>query len=180
MKLEVAQALVADDLTAGVEVLAEVREQMKETIDSVRRLAYALRPPVLDQFGLVAAIREHALQHARSQGLHQGLGLQVIIDAPEQMPPLPAAVEVAAFYIAVEAITNVVRHAHAQQCRLRLSVSDELELEIVDDGTGVPAHVRSGVGLQSMRERAAELGGVCTIEAGPTRGTCVCARLPLG
>jgi len=180
MKLDVAQAVVVDDPTSGVELLGEIRAQMKDTIGDVRRLVYALRPPVLDHFGLIAALREHALQHTPTAAHHAGAPVQVTIDAPDHVPPLPAAVEVAAYYIVVEAITNVVRHAHAHRCRVRVRVTDTLDLDIVDDGIGVPAQVPSGVGLQSMRERAAELGGVWTIEPAPTGGTRVWAQLPLG
>ncbi len=93
--------------------------------------------------------------------------------------PLPAAVEVAAYRIVQEALTNVVRHARARKCRVRLSVDDTLELEITDDGIGLPEDRRAGVGLSSMRERAAELGGTCEIGPSPTSGTRVLTRLPL-
>jgi SAM-dependent methyltransferase len=111
----------------------------------------ALRPPALDEFGLVAAIRDQASQHETAEGL------QVFVTAPETLPALPAAVEVAAFRIAAEALTNVSRHAHAHTCRISLDVSDVLILQITDDGTDMPSPSRTGVGLSSMRERAAEL-----------------------
>ena len=85
----------------------------------------------------------------------------------------------AAYRIVQEAITNVVRHARARACRIRLSAGDELELEITDDGIGLPEDRHAGVGLFSMRERAAELGGTCESERLPTGGTRVLARLPL-
>ena len=172
MKLDAAQTVVVEDPPVGLALLAEVRSQLKETIGSVRRLVYALRPPVLDQFGLVAAIREHAL-HCQTDGL------QIELDAPAHLPPLPAAVEVAAYYIAVEALTNVARHAHARHCAIRLSLDESLQLEVVDDGCGLPVYIRAGVGLQSMRERAAELGGSCVVEAVTPAGTRVRAMLPL-
>ena len=92
---------------------------------------------------------------------------------------LPAAVEVAAYRIALEALTNVARHAGAGACTLRLSVNGALELEVRDDGGGLPESYRRGVGLESMRERAAELGGECTIERADGDGTRVKALLPL-
>ncbi len=95
------------------------------------------------------------------------------------MPPLPAAVEVAAFRIALEALTNVARHARARTCHIRLTVDDGLCLEIADDGRGLPAAYRPGVGLAAMRERAAELGGDCAIGAGLAGGTRIRVRLPL-
>ena len=101
------------------------------------------------------------------------------LEAPEQLPPLPAAVEVAVYRIAQEAITNVARHARARTCRIRISLGKELQLEIIDDGVGLSPDRHAGVGLTSMRERAAELGGSCVIEPMPTGGTRVLVRLPL-
>jgi signal transduction histidine kinase len=95
------------------------------------------------------------------------------------MPPLPAAVEVAAYRIAQEAMTNVARHASAGNCMVRFKVTDALELEIVDDGKGLPPSPRHGVGLVSMKERASELGGSFEIEPGRDGGTRVYARFPL-
>jgi signal transduction histidine kinase len=93
-------------------------------------------------------------------------------------------VEVAAYHIGREALTNVVRHAGARHCRLRLAVKNGekgyLHLSIQDDGPGLSGSERAGVGLSSMRARAAELGGTCTIEAEPGAGTRVTAQLPLG
>ena len=104
------------------------------------------------------------------------------LEASEVLPPLPAAVEVACYRIAQEAITNAARHAHARTCRARLSVDEAagaLALEITDNGKGLPEDRVAGVGLSSMRERAEELGGTLTVEAGPEGGTTVLARLPL-
>jgi signal transduction histidine kinase len=106
-------------------------------------------------------------------------GLCITIDAPERLPALSAAVEVAAYRIVQEALSNVVRHAQAQNCRIHLSVDDALCLEIDDDGVGMPSDRQAGVGLSSMRERAEELGGICLVEALPAGGTRVWARLPL-
>ena len=86
------------------------------------------------------------------------------------LPTLPAAVEVAAYRIVLEALTNVVRHAEARTCSVRLALSDVLTIEVSDDGLGLPSQHRAGVGLSSMRERAAELGGTCVIAAGSAGG----------
>ncbi|HZG68650.1 MAG TPA: ATP-binding protein, partial [Herpetosiphonaceae bacterium] len=146
----------------------------QEATADIRRLVYALRPPALDDLGLIAALREQANQYGHT-------GLHITVEAPEQLPALPAAVEVAAYRMAQEALTNVVRHAEARICRVRLFRSDTtLCLEICDDGHGLPAGHRAGVGLHSMRERAAELGGSCTIETRPEGGTLVAGYLPLG
>ena len=97
-----------------------------------------------------------------------------------RVPILPAAVEVAAYRIALEALTNVSRHAHAHECVVRLTLNGDLQLEVSDDGVGLPEAFQTGVGLTSMRERAAELGGTCVIESAPTSGTRVLVNLPLG
>ena len=171
--LDTARRLVPRDPDAAVELLGDLKSQVKTTITDIRRLVYALRPPALDELGLVSAISEHIGPYNQPNGLH------VSIDAPDHLPSLPAAVEVAAYHIALEAVTNVARHAHAQTCRIRLSLEGGLCLEITDDGDGLPADFHAGVGLTSMRERAAELGGECKIESHPEHGTRVWARLPL-
>nr|MBA3424580.1 sensor histidine kinase [Rubrobacter sp.] len=144
----------------------------KTAISDIRRLVYDLRPPSLDELGLIPAIREGTTSYSQD-------GLNVSVEAPESLPPLPAAVEVAAYRITQEALTNVVRHAKASACRVRLCIGDVLELEITDDGVGLPEERHVGVGLSSMRERATELGGTCMIESGTIDGTRVLASLPL-
>jgi len=158
----------------------ELRVEIRAMIDDIRRLVYALRPPTLDQLGLVAAVRAHASQCSRP-GENGHARLHVEIEAPEELPPLPAAVEVAAYRIAQEALTNVVRHAQAHHCLVRLELAGTLSIEIVDDGVGIPAGSRKngGLGLLSMRERAVELGGTCVIGPVSGSGTRVLASLPL-
>src|SRR5262249_35474692 len=136
---------------------------------------YALRPPVLDELGLVTALREHVAQTASAAGL------RVTLEAPEPLAPLPAAVEVAAYRIVLEAYTNVVRHAQATNCQICLALEPTvLSVEVSDDGRGLPPERPAGVGLGSMRERAAELGGRCEVGPGPEGGTRVQAWLPMG
>jgi two-component system NarL family sensor kinase len=106
------------------------------------------------------------------------------ITRPEPFPPLPAAVEVAAYRIIQEALTNVVRHASARTCSIQLVVGAQLYLAITDDGIGLPHSpggipYQTGVGLVSMRERAEELGGTCRVDSEPGGGTRVQAWLPL-
>jgi signal transduction histidine kinase len=86
---------------------------------------------------------------------------------------------VAIYRIAQEALTNVVRHARAQKCVVRLAVDEDVTLEIVDNGVGIPAERTAGVGLSSMYERTAELGGRCVVEPASKSGTRVLVRLPL-
>jgi signal transduction histidine kinase len=151
--------------------LIDVTAKAQAALQDIRRLVYDLRPPALDELGLIGALRQTAGN--MPEGLH------IEVDMPESLPPLSAAVEVAAYRIAQEALNNVNHHAHARNCSVCLSVEDELRLEINDDGVGLAAEARAGVGLISMRERAAELGGRCVIEARQEGGTRVLACLPL-
>lgn len=151
--------------------LAETAAKAQAALQDIRRLVYDLRPPALDELGLVGALRQAAANF--SDGVH------LEINVPEALPPLPAAVEVAAYRITQEALNNVARHSHARHCTVQISVQDELRLEIGDDGMGLASDVRAGVGLISMRERAAELGGQCVVESRPGGGTRVLAWLPL-
>jgi signal transduction histidine kinase len=180
LKLGAARRLLPSGSPAD-DLIVEVRNDMRATVADVRGLVYDLRPPALDQLGLVPAIRDYAEQCASENED----GMRVTVDAPEQVPPLPAAVEVAAYYIAREAITNTACHARARSCRVRLALQDgpervELRLEITDDGVGLPDERHLGVGLSSMRERAEELGGEFSVESPPGGGVRVVARLPVG
>ena len=172
-KVEAARNLLKQDSEKTDRLLEDVRQQAQEAIADIRRLVYNLRPPALDELGLLSALREQATNH-------QHEGLEVVFEAPPALPSLPAAVEVAVYRIAQEALTNVARHAQAQRCLLSLQVDeDAFHLEICDDGKGIPAGHHVGVGLQAMHERANELGGSCTITAGSSGGTIVRVRIPL-
>lgn len=171
LKAGSARMLYPRDPAAADALLSELEADMESTIAEVRRLVYNLRPPALDELGLVGAVRETAARYEAD-------GLRISVQAPENLPPLPAAVEVAAYRIATEALTNVVRHARAKSCEVRLSLEDELVVEVSDDGVGISRDRRTGVGLHSMRERAEELGGTCIIESSPGEATIVRTVLP--
>ncbi len=174
MELDVAAEVIAEDPEQGRELVSDVRGEVKETIALVRSLAYGLYPPVLDELGLPAAVREKA------RSLLENEGVTLDVHLPDRLPALPAATEVAAYRIAVEAMTNVQRHARARRCRLCLVRSARwLEIEVTDDGSGLHHGVPSGVGMHAMRERAQELGGTLAITPASPRGTRVLARLPL-
>jgi signal transduction histidine kinase len=173
MQLDAARALIADDPATSNALLTEVKDELQATVGSVRRLVYQLRPPALDQFGLAATLREQLLQR------DQRSGVRLSFEIPDTLPALPAAVEAAAYYIGVEAVNNVLRHAQAQHCRVQLSVAQELTIVVADDGVGLPEQVQAGVGLRSMRERAEELGGTCIVQSALGGGTEVRACLPL-
>ena len=169
-----------------------MKQHTKSAIEDVHRLAHSLHPPELELLGLCQALRER-IQQYQQPGAG---GLHVHMESPQTLPPLPIAVEAATYYIALEALHNIQRHAQAQHCHLRLGLvaSDDtlnllpgvwnasvLELEICDDGCGLSEEVQEkamGLGFASMRDRATELGGTCLIEHVATGGTRVQVRLP--
>jgi signal transduction histidine kinase len=184
LKVGAIRNLLTHDIIMADRLLTELTAEIEAAMAEIRRLVYVLRPPSLDEHGLVAALRAYAARYtlleATEPSTNQTLGaLRVVVEAPEVVPPLPAAVEVAAFRIASEALANVARHARAHNCCVMLSVDDALHLEITDDGVGLAPNRRVGVGLVSMRERAEELGGTCEVVATPGGGTRVRAKLPL-
>jgi signal transduction histidine kinase len=133
--------------------LVDTKQQIVETLGDIRRLVYDLRPPALDELGLVKAVRAYVAQ----QNLND---LIITIEDPESLPDLPAAVEVAAYRIALEGSTNVIRHAQASNAVIRFySETNCLMVEIIDDGIGFSDPIPLGIGMTSMRERAEELGG---------------------
>jgi signal transduction histidine kinase len=166
--------LIPRDPDAADELVVELRDELRSAIADIRRLVYDLRPPALDDLGLVEALRRLAERYSS-----EGEQLRVSVEAPESLPGLPAAVEVAVYRITQEALTNVGRHAQADSCVVRLAVNEDVALEIVDDGLGIPAGRGAGVGLSSMHERTSELGGSCIVQSVPKGGTQVLVRLPL-
>lgn len=172
--LEGLEAVARTDPGAVAVALPELRTQARDAVDDVRRLVDGLRPPALDELGLVGAVREELRR------LQRATQVACALDALESLPALPAAVEVAALRIALEAATNAVRHASAGRCAVRLAVEGRaLTVQVEDDGSGLPAQPVPGVGLASMRERAEELGGRCEIAIRAGGGTRVRAVLPL-
>jgi signal transduction histidine kinase len=167
--------LLETDPHEATRLLRGLKAQNQETVAEIRRLVYELRPPALDELGLVGALQAHAAQ------LNKPRGLQIqVVAQPDPLPPLSAAVEVAAYRIALEAMTNAARHAQAQSCAVCLQAEDtRFTLTIVDDGRGLEPNGRYGVGFHSMRERAEELGGRLSIESGEKGGTRVTAVIPL-
>ncbi len=173
MRAGAAETRLADDAEAAARLLAELQAEVATAVGDVRRLVDGLRPPAIDEVGLVGALRL-AADRLDSPGAPT---LDVAADGP--LPELPAAVEVAAYRIGTEAMTNAVRHAGAARCSLRLRGGADLTLVVEDDGRGLGADRGTGVGLSSMHERAAELGGEFRLEPRPGGGTRVIARLPL-
>jgi two-component system NarL family sensor kinase len=156
------------------ELLGRLKAETQRAVTDVRRIVYGLRPPALDEFGLVGSLCEEV---ARLQ--HEAPALMVTLDAPdENLADLPAAVEVACYRIVTEALTNVTRHAHATRCSVRIHRNHGLDVDVRDDGVGLPEGWRTGVGIASMRERVTELGGTLAIEPCLPHGTRITARLP--
>jgi PAS domain S-box-containing protein len=159
-------------------MLEEIREGIEEAADSVRRIARNLRPPVLDEAGIVGAIRAHA------RALREAYDLEVVVHAPRPQPQLVADVELALYRIVQEALANVVRHAGSTSARVSLACVDGLlEVTVADEGRGFdPTAVErevQGMGLLGMRERARNAGGELTVESAPGAGSRVRVRLPI-
>jgi signal transduction histidine kinase len=160
--------LVVEDLR----VVDELSVMVDVTTADVRRLVDDLRPPLLDDLGLGDALR--CLGFVPPE-------LALRVEACGGLEDLPAAVQVALYRIGSEAIRNVVRHAGATTCDVRLRRNDTaVTVTVVDDGHGIDDDRTDGVGLAAMRERADELGGLVTVSRGVDgRGCCVAATIPL-
>jgi len=179
MKLEVAHELIGQDPEGAARLVGQLTDQTRLDISEIRRLVDGLRPPALDQFGLVSALRLRADEHNLAARAADGTMVWTI-QASDDVEPLPAAVEVAAYRIVVEAVNNALQHSQAPACHVELRRSlDTLDIEVHDTGAGLPAEPRLGVGIGSMRERAEELGGTFELSSTAGHGTRVLVRLPL-
>jgi len=151
-------------------LLARLADEVDGVVHEIKRIVRDLRPTALDQLGLTGAVAEFSRRFAGD--------LDIRLSLPDAPAPLPAAVEVAAYRIVTEALTNVVRHAHAGRCWVRIVTDDPVEIDVIDDGIGIDHQRSDGVGLTAMRERAAELGGAVEVVRGPRSGTHLHIRLP--
>ncbi|MET9338072.1 sensor histidine kinase [Nonomuraea sp. NPDC003804] len=172
LRIETARNLAATAPAESDRILEQTAAEVSTVLADVRRLVHDLRPPALDELGLLRAVEQQA-GRVRAGGLH-------VVVSGDGLAPLPAAVEVAAYRIVSEALANVARHADAARCDISLGVRDgALEVLVRDDGSGIEPDVVAGVGMLSLRERTAELGGDCEVSCPPGGGTLVRARLPL-
>jgi signal transduction histidine kinase len=170
LKAGLAARQVPPDSSARA-LLGEIDTEVKASIGDIRRLVEALRPPALDELGLLGAVRARAVTLAGD--------ITFEVSRQDSLGPLPAAVETAAYRIAVEAMTNAVRHSGGAHCAVSIAIDDgALQVIVRDDGHGLAPERNSGVGLRSMQERAAEVGGTLSVESA-VNGTIVSARLPL-
>ncbi|MFI5953952.1 ATP-binding protein [Cryptosporangium sp. NPDC051539] len=171
LRIEAAVALLPPEVPVRP-LLAGASDDLRDVLTEMRRITDDLRPPALDRLGLRAALADLADRYTTPS-------LRVRADLPDESGPLSPLAELAIYRIAAEALANTVRHAAATRAVLRLTVDvDELILTVADNGTGIdPRRTGSGIGLTSMTERAAELGGECEVRSAPT-GTTVTTRLP--
>jgi two-component system, NarL family, sensor kinase len=177
LKIGAARSMLERDPTIVDRFLGELEQETEDILSEVRRLVYNLRPPSLDQLGLLEAIRTLADQYKDLPESHSQL--RIVFDLPEKIPELPAAVEVATYRIVQEALNNVIRHAHASCCEVRMWCNESLHLNITDNGQGFKINHPPGIGLTTMRERASELGGALQVNEVNSGGTCVKVSLPL-
>jgi two-component system, NarL family, sensor kinase len=174
MQLEAVSNLV-NPASPAAALVKTIESEARQLVTDTRRLVHGLAPPVVEEVGLVEAIRLHADRLNRTGGRRGTFQLR----ADSGIDGLPAAVEIAAYIIATEAMTNVARHARASSCTVVVSQNSRLHIEVLDDGVGIGPAPRTGVGLNSMHERTDELGGALVIESVAPRGTRVAASLPL-
>ena len=192
LPLDVIARLVKTNPAQAEALLSALSEQTQQAVAEIRDLINGLRPPALDDLGLSYAVQELAQQLTPG-----GEAPQISVQSAPDLPDLPAAVEVAAYRISQEALTNVLRHARASQCTVRLSVqalsanggpagspvgslpAEWLVLEVTDNGIGITQPRPEGIGLQTMHERAAEVGGRLLIESSAGSGTRLRAELPV-
>ncbi|RYP85382.1 sensor histidine kinase [Nocardioides guangzhouensis] len=180
MNLDLARDLISTDPEAASGLVGRLADQAERDIGEVRRLVDGLRPPALDQLGLVPALRQRADEHNLAAEDGRRDRMQWSVTSSGDLSGLPAAVEVAAYRIVVEAVNNAQRHSRAGACAVTVSRDDgTLLLEVEDTGVGLPDAPGTGVGLASMRERAEELGGSFAVTSGAAGGTLVRVRLPV-
>ncbi|MGY1603306.1 histidine kinase [Geodermatophilus sp. SYSU D00815] len=174
LRIDLARNLAGPRPDEADAVLRQARDDVAAALADVRRLVHDLRPPALDDLGLTGAVRQQA-ERLLPASVHVG------VHAAPDVDELPAAVEVAAYRIASEALANVARHASAGRVAVRLErlADGALAVEVADDGVGIEPGAPAGVGLVSLRERAAELGGTCSVTCPPEGGTTVRAVLPV-
>lgn len=177
LKIDAAIDLIAEDENTSLKLLGDVKREAQNLVIDVRRVVNDLRPPALDELGLVAALRG-AISHTSN---HPNSTL-ITFEADPVPHRIPAATEAAAYRITMEAVTNVIKHAQAGQCWVKLEFvthPPRLLMTIEDDGVGIPHPVTPNVGLPSMRERAEELGGTFEMRPRPAGGTCICVTIPI-
>jgi two-component system, NarL family, sensor kinase len=172
LALTAVRRLLSSDPDAADSLLAKAEFEASRSWGDVRRILDNLRPPGLEELGLVGALEERGRSLSRP-------GEFAVTVVANGLPPLPVAVETAAYRIAVEAMSNSARHAHAGRCVVAVSADGMLHVIVEDDGTGLPAQPSPGVGIESMQARASDVGGRLRLGSADGGGTRVVAELPL-
>lgn len=153
LKVDAARNIIRTDPAKAEQMLDDLKKQIQGTIQDIRSLVYALRPPALDEFGLLGTLRSLIDKQTAPRP-------KINFSAPDFLPQLPAALEVAVYRIVQEGLSNVLKHSNADEANVRILLEeDKLVVEIDDDGVGSDERSSAGVGMTSMRERAEELGG---------------------
>jgi two-component system NarL family sensor kinase len=156
-------------------LLQRISVEARDSAEVVRRMLADLRPAALEDGGLVAALEDRASQLIRPGEF------DVRVRATDALDDLTAAAQLAAYRIAVEAMTNAARHSGGSRCDVVLERSNgQLHLIVSDDGRGIGPDVQHGVGLTSMHERAEEVGGQVRLGGSDVRGLTIVARIPVG
>jgi signal transduction histidine kinase len=170
LKIGTASDLLQQSPLKARKLLEEAEAGLNVAVDDIRRLVHGLRPPALDEMGLVKAVKQNAPQVPN---------LDITYNVPEEHLELPAAVDVAAFRIIQEAVSNCVKHAQANLVCISIEADDHLILSIRDNGIGLAQDYQPGVGLISMKERAQELGGTFELISDKASGTTIIANIPI-
>jgi signal transduction histidine kinase len=171
LTLDAVEKLLERDPDQARNLIRALKAQSDSAVKDIRHLIYDLRPPELDNFGLLTALK-HTAERLSTPNFH------VSIDQTEMLPALPAAVELAAFRIAQEGMNNAVRHSGGTRCDIVLEIDACLTLCIQDDGDGIQSDAVPGLGLGTIRERVEELQGLFDIQTG-SEGTALKAAFPL-
>jgi signal transduction histidine kinase len=174
LQLDAVNYLMEKDIHQSKQLVSKIQSHLDQSISDIRTLVYALRPPELDEFGLMFALRQLIQQFNKSR-------MDITINGPDRITSLHAATEVAAYRIVQEALNNAVRHSKGTVCNVKVElVKDHLHIQIEDDGKGIPIEKTAGIGLRSMRERAEELGGKCSFYIPELGGAAISIVLPVG
>lgn len=172
--LRSARQLLTSDPAGAARLLAVLEDEVHSAIGDIKALVANENPSSVARLGLAGAVEEFV---ATLRTRLHSVTIDVVVLG--EIPPLPDAVSVAAYRIIREALTNVVTHACARTCQVRLWFDAELHVVVADDGVGAAGEAGSGVGLASMRQRASDLGGNCRVEPGRDGGTRLAAALPV-
>ncbi|NOX55881.1 MAG: sensor histidine kinase, partial [Planctomycetes bacterium] len=178
MELAAIKTLVPVELEHVRDLLTRCHQLAAEMLEELRRLMMNLRPALLDDLGLIAAIKSYAEHQLPPAGVEP----TVEVHGPRRR--LPSPIDIAVYRIVQEGITNIVKHAGAKRATIRIVYNtDRVALTIEDDGKGFdtskPHHSHGALGLLGMQERVTLLGGSFRVESRPGNGTRVLVEVPV-